>query len=102
MLVHRHGAAGSGRRPRRGRLDDEARNTRGTARRPTSRGPLAVMTDPFPLDTPRPSSRQRPESTVLEPVTRPNGRKVFIKSFGCQMNAYDAGRMADVLAPEGF
>ncbi len=31
-----------------------------------------------------------------------NGRKVFIRSFGCQMNAYDAGRMADVLAPEGF
>ena len=30
------------------------------------------------------------------------GRKVFIRSFGCQMNAYDAGRMADVLAPEGF
>ena len=29
-------------------------------------------------------------------------RKVFIKSFGCQMNAYDAARMADVLAPEGF
>jgi len=29
-------------------------------------------------------------------------RKVFIKSFGCQMNVYDAARMADVLAPEGF
>ncbi len=36
-------------------------------------------------------------------VPAPRGsRKVFIKSFGCQMNAYDAGRMADVLAPEGF
>jgi tRNA-2-methylthio-N6-dimethylallyladenosine synthase len=29
-------------------------------------------------------------------------KKVLIKSFGCQMNVYDAGRMADVLAPEGF
>ena len=29
-------------------------------------------------------------------------RKVFIRSYGCQMNAYDAVRMADVLAPEGF
>jgi tRNA-2-methylthio-N6-dimethylallyladenosine synthase len=29
-------------------------------------------------------------------------RKVFIKSYGCQMNVYDAERMADVLAPEGF
>ncbi len=29
-------------------------------------------------------------------------RKLFIKSYGCQMNAYDATRMADVLAPEGY
>jgi len=31
-----------------------------------------------------------------------NTRKVFIKSFGCQMNVYDATRMADVLAGEGY
>ena len=29
-------------------------------------------------------------------------KKVFVKSYGCQMNVYDAHRMADVLAPEGF
>lgn len=29
-------------------------------------------------------------------------KTVFIKSYGCQMNAYDAARMADVLAPEGY
>jgi tRNA-2-methylthio-N6-dimethylallyladenosine synthase len=29
-------------------------------------------------------------------------RKLFVKSYGCQMNAYDATRMADVLAPEGY
>src|SRR5215467_6675697 len=29
-------------------------------------------------------------------------RKVFIKSYGCQMNVYDSNRMADVLAPHGF
>jgi tRNA-2-methylthio-N6-dimethylallyladenosine synthase len=29
-------------------------------------------------------------------------RKVFIKSFGCQMNVYDSHRMADTLAPEGY
>jgi tRNA-2-methylthio-N6-dimethylallyladenosine synthase len=29
-------------------------------------------------------------------------KKVFIKSYGCQMNVYDAERMADVLAPDGF
>ena len=29
-------------------------------------------------------------------------RRVFIKSFGCQMNVYDSRRMADLLAPEGY
>ncbi len=29
-------------------------------------------------------------------------KKVFVKSYGCQMNVYDAQRMADVLAGEGF
>lgn len=29
-------------------------------------------------------------------------RKLYIKSYGCQMNAYDSLRMADMLAPEGF
>ena len=29
-------------------------------------------------------------------------QKVYIKSFGCQMNVYDSNRMADTLAPEGF
>ncbi len=29
-------------------------------------------------------------------------KRVFIKSYGCQMNVYDATRMADALAPEGY
>ncbi len=29
-------------------------------------------------------------------------KKLFIKTFGCQMNVYDSGRMADALAPEGY
>lgn len=29
-------------------------------------------------------------------------RKLFIKTYGCQMNVYDSARMADVLAPLGF
>jgi tRNA-2-methylthio-N6-dimethylallyladenosine synthase len=29
-------------------------------------------------------------------------KKLHIKTWGCQMNAYDSGRMADVLAPLGY
>ena len=29
-------------------------------------------------------------------------RKVFIKTYGCQMNVYDSERMGDVLAKEGY
>lgn len=29
-------------------------------------------------------------------------KKLFIKTFGCQMNVYDSGRMIDALAGEGF
>src|SRR6476660_5792239 len=29
-------------------------------------------------------------------------RKLYIKSYGCQMNVYDSNRMADTLAPQGF
>jgi tRNA-2-methylthio-N6-dimethylallyladenosine synthase len=29
-------------------------------------------------------------------------KKLFIKTFGCQMNVYDSARMADVMAPLGY
>jgi tRNA-2-methylthio-N6-dimethylallyladenosine synthase len=29
-------------------------------------------------------------------------KKLFIKTYGCQMNVYDSERMADVLAPHGY
>ncbi len=32
----------------------------------------------------------------------PGSRKLFVKSFGCQMNVYDSRRMADTLTPEGY
>ena len=35
-------------------------------------------------------------------MTATDPKKLFVKSYGCQMNVYDAQRMADVLAPEGF
>ncbi|MGO9006918.1 MAG: tRNA (N6-isopentenyl adenosine(37)-C2)-methylthiotransferase MiaB [Beijerinckiaceae bacterium] len=39
------------------------------------------------------------ESPGSAPTTR---KKLFIKSYGCQMNAYDAQKMTDLLAPEGY
>ena len=53
------------------------------------------MTDP---------TLQQPRTPVAAPDPAGDTRplKLFIKSFGCQMNAYDASRMADVLAPEGY
>ena len=32
----------------------------------------------------------------------PPRKRLFIRSWGCQMNVYDSGRMADVLAPLGY
>src|SRR5215831_3274084 len=29
-------------------------------------------------------------------------RRIYVKSFGCQMNVYDSQRMADILVPEGY
>jgi tRNA-2-methylthio-N6-dimethylallyladenosine synthase len=41
-------------------------------------------------------------SPAEEPVSIPNTRKVFIKTYGCQMNVYDSTRMGDALASEGY
>ena len=36
------------------------------------------------------------------PADNPRMKKLFIKTYGCQMNAYDSARMADLLAPLGY
>ncbi|MBV9330180.1 MAG: tRNA (N6-isopentenyl adenosine(37)-C2)-methylthiotransferase MiaB [Alphaproteobacteria bacterium] len=35
-------------------------------------------------------------------IIRPGMKKLFIKTFGCQMNVYDSTRMAELLAPHGY
>lgn len=51
------------------------------------------------LNSSRPETAIEPETVAPAPT---GGKKLFVKSYGCQMNAYDAARMADVLAPEGY
>lgn len=38
----------------------------------------------------------------IEQSSTEGKKKLFIKSYGCQMNAYDAVRMADLMAPHGY
>ena len=38
---------------------------------------------------------------VVSSVSVPS-RKVFVKTYGCQMNVYDSDRMADALAKDGY
>ncbi len=39
---------------------------------------------------------------MAQPTGMNGPRKLYVKSYGCQMNVYDSRRMADTLAPEGF
>lgn len=44
------------------------------------------------------------EQSVITPAAdaRPNTRKVFVKTYGCQMNVYDSERMTDALSKDGY
>jgi tRNA-2-methylthio-N6-dimethylallyladenosine synthase len=38
----------------------------------------------------------------MEQVSEKAKKRLFIKTYGCQMNVYDSARMADVLSPLGY
>jgi tRNA-2-methylthio-N6-dimethylallyladenosine synthase len=48
-------------------------------------------------------SREGEDAGVLTGAGRAGAtKKVFVKTYGCQMNVYDSQRMADALAADGF
>ena len=42
------------------------------------------------------------QTGITERTAQDVAKRVFIKTYGCQMNVYDSARMADLLAPHGF
>ena len=61
------------------------------------------MSDISPRD--KTASRDVDQPVIAQsktPVDIANSKKLFIKTYGCQMNVYDSERMADVLAPIGY
>ncbi|WP_292898517.1 tRNA (N6-isopentenyl adenosine(37)-C2)-methylthiotransferase MiaB [Nitratireductor sp.] len=42
------------------------------------------------------------ENTGNASEVRPATKKVFVKTYGCQMNVYDSQRMSDALAADGY
>jgi tRNA-2-methylthio-N6-dimethylallyladenosine synthase len=53
----------------------------------------------IPLQNPATGNRWR---KAQDSTGMTGSRKLYVKSFGCQMNVYDSQRMADTLAPEGY
>lgn len=59
-----------------------------------------VMTDIFAIDgTPLKDLPEEPASRIS---AEPPERRVFVKSYGCQMNVYDSERMVELLAGQGY
>ncbi|MBO6905199.1 MAG: tRNA (N6-isopentenyl adenosine(37)-C2)-methylthiotransferase MiaB, partial [Parvibaculum sp.] len=52
-------------------------------------------------DKPAPSRTVAPEAGQQADPAAPR-KKIFVKTYGCQMNVYDSARMVDVMAPTGY
>ncbi|MBV9862000.1 MAG: tRNA (N6-isopentenyl adenosine(37)-C2)-methylthiotransferase MiaB [Alphaproteobacteria bacterium] len=49
-----------------------------------------------------PPSLPRDDLPAPQQETVPDVKRLFVKTYGCQMNVYDSARMADLLAPLGY
>lgn len=59
------------------------------------------MQDKHAHDTKAPTPLATPE-VGLEAEPGAQRKKIFVKTYGCQMNVYDSARMVDVMAPSGY
>ena len=64
-----------------------------------SPAPVAAQGEASAPAQPRHASRPA-AAPAVDP--KPDARKIFVKTYGCQMNVYDSARMIDVMAPEGY
>src|SRR5690606_22923577 len=92
------GRGAGGRAPREG---DVHRGAQGAAAGPPLSGRAIQSFKPA-----RTSARERAMDTrtlIEEKTAAPAAtKKVFVKTYGCQMNVYDSQRMTDALAAEGY
>ncbi len=61
-----------------------------------------MTTSPRDKTAPRDIDQPAVIAARTDDVSALNTKKVFIKTYGCQMNVYDSERMADVLSPIGY
>src|SRR5690349_9967156 len=69
----------------------------------TSAHPIFIARDLGPLD----DLNLMPPDSTAQPTFADEGaqaepKRVFMRTFGCQMNVYDSERMAEALAAEGY